>query len=51
MIDDSPIDLLPARDLGMTTVLLGREKVLWVDVRVTSLYQLDEALRGKSIPA
>ncbi|MGQ9778575.1 MAG: pyrimidine 5'-nucleotidase [Bacillota bacterium] len=51
MVDDSPANLIPARKLGMTTVLLGQEEVPWVDLRVESLFALEEALLGKSVPA
>lgn len=41
MVEDYPINLLPAKELGMTTVLIGHEKKPdYVDIRLDSIYEL-----------
>lgn len=41
MVEDYAINLLPAKELGMTTVLIGDEKKPdYVDIRLSSIYEL-----------
>lgn len=41
MVDDYVVNLLPAKELGMTTVLIGAEEQPdYVDFRLDSIYQL-----------
>ncbi|MCL6614715.1 MAG: pyrimidine 5'-nucleotidase [Firmicutes bacterium] len=46
MIDDYAANLAPASALGMTTVLLGRDEAPWIDLRLGSILELEEALLG-----
>lgn len=46
MVEDYAINLLPAKELGMTTVLVGEEegkKPEYVDLRLDNIYQLSTA--------
>lgn len=46
-VDDSPKNLLPAKQLGMTTILVGRNpQNEFVDHHITSLYDLSAILYG-----
>lgn len=51
MVEDYALNLLPAKELGMITVLIGEEKQPdYVDFRLNSIYELSqvwEALVGK----
>lgn len=44
MVDDLAVNLIPAHDLGMTTVLLGGEPPAWVDYHISSIYELEGVL-------
>ncbi len=45
MIDDCDINLLPAHELGMTTVLLGSGRREWVDFCIQGIMDLESVLR------
>lgn len=44
MVDDLAVNLIPARELGMTTVMLGGEPPPWVDFHITGIYELEKVL-------
>lgn len=44
LIDDSAANLLPARELGMTTIYLGSEAPAWADYCLASILDLEPAL-------
>lgn len=44
MVDDLAVNLIPAHELGMTTVLIGAEAPPWVDHRLDTIYDLEQAL-------
>jgi len=48
-VDDKKEFLLPAKQLGMTTVLVGGEGGYaepWIDHKITEIYQISKVLRG-----
>lgn len=44
MIDDLAANLIPARELGMTTVYVGRDALAWADFRLDSILDLENTL-------
>jgi len=44
MIDDFAVNLIPARELGMTTVFIGPDAPAWADYRLNSILELENAL-------
>lgn len=47
MVEDEPKFLKPAKELGMTTVLVGNVKEDYVDYNVDSIYAIPVLLKGK----
>ena len=44
MIDDFAVNLIPACELGMTTVFVGPDAPDWVDYRLGSIHELESVL-------
>jgi putative hydrolase of the HAD superfamily len=44
MIDDFPVNLIPAHEMGMTTVLIGNDPPPWADFCLPSILDLEKVL-------
>src|SRR3989344_4020546 len=47
IVKDEPKYLKPAKELGMTTVLVGSETAPWIDYYIPNIYEIQKIIRGR----
>src|SRR3989338_8825058 len=47
IVEDEPKYLKPAKELGMTTVLVGSETAPWIDYYIPNIYEIQKIIRGR----
>lgn len=46
MVEDKPRNLIPAKDLGMTTILVGKERSMAIDYTVPTIFHVEDIIKN-----